>query len=177
MKPQKILDFWFKCTFEQHFGKNAKFDAKIRQQFLKTHEAIARGETADWRKTPRGRLAEIIVLDQFSRNMFRGRPEAFAYDTSALILAQEAVRAGADKKISKNQRLFMYLPFMHSESKKVQRDALKMFTRLGDKKALWFERDHKKIIDRFGRYPHRNRALGRTSTRAELAFMKKHKGY
>src|SRR5436309_2936162 len=101
MTPKKVLHFWLKeCGFKDHFGKNARFDTMIRRRFSKTHQQIVRGELAAWRKTPRGRLAEIIVLDQFSRNMFRGKPEAFRYDTLALALSQEAVQAHADKKLS-----------------------------------------------------------------------------
>lgn len=177
MTPKSVLDFWLKCTFQQHFGKNRRFDALIRRRFLKIHKTIVCGEMAAWRTSAQGKLAEIIVLDQFSRNMFRGTPQAFAYDPLSLALAQEAVAHGADMKVSKKARLFFYLPFMHSESKKVQRECIKLFKRLGDKKALWYARDHKKIIDRFGRYPHRNADLGRKTASAEKKFMRTHKGY
>lgn len=159
------------------FQKSARFDAKVRRKFLNTYESAACGETAHWRSTPKGRLAEIIVLDQFARNMFRGKARAFAADPLALILAQEALRAGADKKMSKYERLFLYLPFMHSESKKVQRDSVRLFKKLGDKQVLWFAKDHQKVVNRFGRFPHRNKALGLKSTAAEKKFMKTHKGY
>ena len=195
------------CSPEQWFKKkSAKFDALIRRRFLKTYWAVVRGETglgprrkagarrreegprnsrareyawetSDWRKTPRGRLAEIIVLDQFSRNMFRGKPQAFLYDPLALALAQEVVRRGDDRKLSKIERRFLYLPFEHSESKKMHREAVRVFKSLGDKEALWYERDHKKVIDRFGRYPSRNKILGRKSTVAEKKFLQTHKGW
>lgn len=173
-----VYKFWFKENgMEQWFQKSAEFDARLRRKFLKLHGAVVRGEAADWRTTPKGRLAEILVLDQFSRNMFRGSGEAFVYDPLALALAQEAVRAGADKRMNKFERLFLYLPFMHSESKRIQRESVRLFKKLGDKEILWYARDHKKVVDRFGRFPHRNKARGWKSTKAEQAFMRTHKGY
>lgn len=178
MKWQAVITFWFhEASPEQKFTKDKKFDALIRRRFLDTHRAATKGELAGWRKSAKGRLAEIIVLDQFSRNMFRGLPQAFASDAVALTLAQEAIRAGAEKKLTKTERQFLYLPFMHSESKKLQRESVQLFKKLGDKKSLWFARDHKKVVDRFGRFPHRNKALGRPSTAAEKKFMRTHKGY
>lgn len=175
-----IHEFWFKkCGPNQWFFKKTKaFDRLLRKKFLKTYGEVVRGEHADWRRSPKGRLAEIIVIDQFSRNMFRGTAGMFRYDELALALAQEVIAAGADKRMSKDERLFLYLPFMHSESKKIQKESMRLFRKFhGDKKTIWFANDHKKIIDRFGRYPHRNRALGRASTAAEKRFMRTHKGY
>lgn len=178
MHWKTVYDFWFKKNgMEQWFQKSARFDALLRRKFLKLHRAVARGETAHWRTTPKGRLTEIIVLDQFSRNMFRGSGEAFAHDALALALAQEAIRAGADRKMGKFERLFLYLPFMHSESKKIQRDSVRLFKKLGDKEVLWYARDHKKVVDRFGRFPHRCAARGWRATKAERKFMQTHKGY
>ena len=122
-------------------------------------------------QTPEGRLAEIIVLDQFSRNLYRDQPHAFAYDNMALILAQEAISLQLDAQLSPEQRAFLYMPFMHSESKLIHEFALKLFQRLGNEINLNFEKKHKVIIDRFGRYPHRNALLGRVSTPEELAFL------
>lgn len=178
MRPRTILMFWFKQHgMKDWFGKDKKFDAKIRKKFIKVYEAAARGEMHEWRKTPRGRLAEILLLDQFSRNMFRSTPRAFASDLQALILAQEALRAGADKSLGTFERFFLYLPFEHSESKKMQRIAVRLISKLGHKEATHYARDHKKVIDRFGRFPHRNAILGRPSTAAEKAFLRTHKGY
>ena len=179
MKPENVINFWFKKLGpDQWFFKpTKKFDALIRRKFLKTYEAVVRGETAHWRKTPKGRLAEIIVLDQFSRNMFRGKPEMFKHDSLSLMLSQEAVARGIDKEFSHWEKVFLYLPYMHSESKKVQRDSIRLFKSLKNKQNTWFAMDHKKIIDKFGRYPHRNVCLGRTSTAAEKKFMLTHKGY
>lgn len=178
MTPRTVLDFWFKETKpEQRFAKSAAFDAKIRRRFLQTYHEASRGELAHWRKSAKGRLAEIIVLDQFPRNMFRGKAQAHACDVLALMLAQEAVRSGADTKLSKEERMFVYLPYMHSESKLVQRDSVKLFKSLGLKEPLSYARDHKRVVDRFGRFPFRNEALGRKSTVAEKKFMRTHKGY
>lgn len=138
---------------------------------------VARGETAEWRSKPAGRLAEVIVLDQFSRNMFRGSKEAFAYDERALALAEEAIRVGADKALSRTERRFLYMPYMHSESKEVHRRAVWLFLSLFDWRTFSYELLHKRIIDSFGRYPHRNEILGRASTAEEKEFVKTHKGF
>ena len=179
MKPQAVLKFWFykKGYDDWFFSKKPGFDALVRRKFLKTYEAVVRGETAIWRKSPKGRLAEIIVLDQFSRNMFRGTPQMYRHDALALALAQEAVTLGADKKLSKDERMFMYLPFEHSESRNIQKESLRLFKQIWGKDMLKYAIDHKNIVDRFGRFPHRNEILGRKSTAAEKKFMKTHKGY
>ncbi len=179
MTWQSIHAFWFKaCGPDQwFFKKTKKFDKLIRSKYEKTYWEIMRGEHADWRTSAKGRLAEIIVLDQFARNMFRGKAQAFVGDALALALAQEAILAGAHKGMSKNERLFLYLPFMHAESKKIQKESIVLFATLNDAKVLWFAKDHKKVIDRFGRYPHRNAARGWKSTPEEKKFMLTHKGY
>ena len=170
--PQDVLEFWFEeATPEQHFRKDAAFDAAIRARFADTHAAAARGERPVWRDTSDGRLAEIIVLDQFSRNLFRDSAQAFACDGMALVLAQEAIRAGADRGVPPARLAFLYMPFMHSESRAVHVDAERLFRLPGLERNHEFELKHKAIIDRFGRYPHRNRVLGRESTPEELAFL------
>ncbi len=120
-----------------------------------------------------GRLAEIIVLDQFSRNVYRDTPRAFAQDALALVLAQELVASGQDRSLPEAQRVFAYMPYMHSESALVHAQAVELFTQLGIQDNLNFELRHKAIIDRFGRYPHRNAILGRTSSAEELAFLER----
>ncbi|MBS1174415.1 MAG: rane protein [Burkholderiaceae bacterium] len=170
--PQTILDFWFtEIDSKLWWTKDAAFDALIRERFAQVHAQANRGELVDWRDTSKGRLAEIIVLDQFSRNMFRDTPRAFASDALALVLAQEAIRAGCHFDVPENMRGFMFLPFMHSESAPMHERALALYTELGEPNQLDFEYKHKRIIDRFGRYPHRNAILGRVSTEAELAFL------
>lgn len=167
-----ILKFWFEETKpEQHFKINKVFDALIRQRFSETHRAAAQAELYEWRTTPDGRLAEIIVLDQFSRNLFRDRPEAFACDGMALVLAQEAVRLGADEALPPQQRAFLYMPYMHSESRAIHATAEQLFRQPGLEANLKYELKHKAIIDRFGRFPHRNAVLGRESTAEEHAFL------
>jgi uncharacterized protein (DUF924 family) len=171
-EPAEILDFWFgELTSAQWYAVSPPLDALIAARFGGLHAAAARCELADWRATPAGRLAEIIVLDQFSRNIFRGSAQAFAHDALALALAQEAVRAGVDAALPPERRAILYLPYMHSESAVIHRAALALYEALGIENNLDFERRHKAIIDRFGRYPHRNDALGRTSTAAEIEFL------
>ena len=172
MQPQDILHFWFDELLEkQHFAKDAALDEAITLRFGATLEAAARCELYAWRAKPEGRLSEIIVLDQFSRNVYRDTPLAFAQDGLALALAQELVTAGHDQQFSVAQRRFTYMPYMHSESRLVHAQALRLFALPGLEDNLDFELKHKAIIERFGRYPHRNAILGRVSTAAEIAFL------
>jgi uncharacterized protein (DUF924 family) len=168
MQPHSILHFWFtELTPKQHFVKDAALDETIRTRFGTTLEAAARCELFAWRATPEGRLAEIIVLDQFSRNVYRNTPRAFAQDA----LAQELMASGQDRSLTVAQRSFAYMPYMHSESALIHEQAVTLFSHPGQENNLRFEHAHKAIIDRFGRYPHRNAALGRSSTAEELAFL------
>jgi uncharacterized protein (DUF924 family) len=144
----------------------------IIDRFSEVYEKAIRCELFDWRENPEGRLAEIIVLDQFSRNMFRESAKSFAFDCLSLSLAQQAVALGADKHIEKSRRSFMYLPYMHSESREIHKEALKIYQSHEVQGSLDFEIKHKNIIDQFGRYPHRNKALGRVSTDKEIEFLK-----
>ena len=172
MQHQSVLHFWFsELTPQQHFAKDAALDESIRTRFGSTLEAAARCELFAWRATPEGRLAEILVLDQFSRNVWRDTPRAFAQDALTLALAQELVVSGQDHSLPTAQRVFAYMPYMHSESAVIHAQAMALFAQLGMENNLEFERRHKAIIDRFGRYPHRNAILGRQSTPEELAFL------
>lgn len=172
MQATNILSFWFnELSPQQHFAKDAALDAAIRTRFGATLEAAARGELAAWRATAAGRLAEIIVLDQFSRNVYRDTPRAFAQDTLALSLAQELVALKQDRNLPLAQRKFAYMPYMHSESALVHTQAVVLFSQPGLEDTLRYELQHQAIIDRFGRYPHRNAILGRTSSAEELAFL------
>lgn len=171
-QPGEILDFWFgELTPKQWYAVSDALDADIARRFGSLHAAAARCELFPWRASAAGRLAEIIVLDQFSRNIFRGQPAAFAQDALALALAQAAVQAGADADLPPPQRAFLYLPYMHSESATIHAEALTLYAALGVAGNLDFEQRHKAIIDRFGRYPHRNAVLGRTSSPEEEAFL------
>jgi uncharacterized protein (DUF924 family) len=172
MLPQPILHFWFEeLTPKQHYVKVDALDETIRTRFGDTLEAAARCELFAWRATPEGRLAEIIVLDQFSRNVYRDTPRAFAQDALALVLAQELVACRGDISLPAAQRVFAYMPTMHSESAIVHEQAVTLFSQPGMENNLDFELRHKAIIDRFGRFPHRNAILGRSSSAEELAFL------
>ena len=172
MQAQDILHFWFdELTDKQHFAKDLALDEMIRTRFGATLAAAASCELFAWRVTPEGRLAEIIVLDQFSRNIYRDTPRAFAQDSLALALAQELVASGQDGTLSPAQRRFAYMPYMHSESRLIHMQAAQLFAQPGLEDGLNFELRHKVIIDRFGRFPHRNALLGRASTAEELAFL------
>lgn len=167
-----IIKFWFtEITPKEWFVKDCSFDQMIIDRFSFVHQAAVQGELHSWRTTAEGSLAEIIILDQFSRNMFRDTPLAFAYDNVALVLAQRAVELALDQSLPAEKRTFVYMPYMHSESALIHEQAVKLFDQPGLENNLQFEYRHKEIIDRYGRYPHRNAILGRTSTTDELDFL------
>jgi len=167
-----VIEFWFEeITPAQWWQKNDGFDALIRDRFAELHLSTSRCERFAWRRRPLGRLAEIIVLDQFSRNLYRDQPEAFAHDSLALALAQQAIATGIDQRMDAKQRGFLYMPFMHSESRAMQNQSVQLFSQPGLDAHLSSARRHRDIIERFGRYPHRNKILGRVSTDEELAFL------
>lgn len=173
----EVLDFWFVAHGQDDwFGGKAEFDAKLQAGFADTHAAVARGEAWKWRATADGRLAEIIVLDQFSRQLHRGSPQAFAQDPMALVLAQEAVAGEHDTAIDQERRFFVYMPYMHSESLLVHEEGVRLFTALGNQGVLDYELAHVEVLRRFGRYPRRNAALGRQSTPEEVAYMESGEG-
>lgn len=169
---QQVLDFWFdEIEPAMRWKKDDAFDALLVERFSETHRRASHCELFEWRVQPQGRLAEIIVLDQFSRNMFRDSPLAFASDAQALTLAQEAIACGADDSLTQEQRSFLYMPFMHSESLQIHELAVELFRKNGISSNLDFEFKHKRIIEEFGRYPHRNKVLGRHSTPEEAEFL------
>ena len=169
---QTVIDFWFgELDAKQWWQPSESLDALIGQRFSTVHRQAARCELFTWRATPLGRLAEIIVLDQFSRNMCRNTAQAFAHDALALALAQEAVACAADQAVGAVQRAFFYMPYMHSESLAIHDQALVLFSQDGMASNLDFEHRHRAIIERFGRYPHRNVALERASSNEEIAFL------
>lgn len=172
LSPNDVLNFWFGELGAKHwFAKSDAVDADIAARFGDVHARAIACELDGWRTNGRGRLAEIIVLDQFSRNLFRDDPRAFAADPLALGLAQEAISLGVDKDLALPERAFIYMPFMHSESPIIHDRAMALFSAPGLEMNLDFELKHKAIIDRFGRYPHRNAVLGRPSTPEEVAFL------
>lgn len=174
--PEALIHFWFvEHGYEDWFSGAAEFDAKCNR-FADLHAEVARGEAWAWRETPEGRLAELILLDQFSRQLHRGKPEAFAQDKMALVLAQEAIATGADDAVHRDWASFFYMPFMHAESLVIQNEGVRLFEAHGDEKSVQFMIDHRDTIARFGRFPFRNAALGRQSTEAEIAYMQEQDG-
>ncbi|BBG59249.1 DUF924 family protein [Providencia rustigianii] len=169
---EEVLSFWFEeSTPKQWFEKSEKFDITIAKRFKTLSEQASQGELAYWRSSIRGRLAEIIILDQFSRNLWRNTPRAFAQDGMALVLAQEAIKQPDYNMLTLSQRKFILMPFMHSESSFIHLQAVELFRMLGDDNTLDYEMRHKAIIDKFGRYPHRNGILNRPSTAEEVVFL------
>lgn len=170
--PGDILRFWFEETPEASWWKvDPAFDALLRQRFPPLLLQAAAGELHAWRDSVHGRLAEVIVLDQFPRNIHRGTPQAFAQDPLALALSQEAVRSGALAQLTPVQCSFLLMPYMHSESAAIHALADPLFREHTQGTSHAFELKHKAIIDRFGRYPHRNALLGREPTPEETAFL------
>jgi uncharacterized protein (DUF924 family) len=172
MTPEEVLHFWFEeLAPKQWFKPDPALDQEIARRFSDLHHALAQDVPADWVATPRAMLAAVIALDQFPRNMFRGTARAFATDHLALATAQEAIARGSDRALSVAERQFLYLPFEHAEDPAMQARSVALYQALGDKEGLDYARRHKAIIDRFGRFPHRNAALRRVSTAEELDFL------
>ncbi len=167
-----VLDFWFQdCTPTQWFSRDPALDARISHRFGPVHRLAAAGKLADWGGSAAGALAEILLLDQFSRNIYRDDPRAFATDP----LARQRLAAALDKKLDKDldrsRRVFLYMPLMHSENLADQTLSVTLFGRLGLADSLDYAEKHREIIARFGRFPHRNAVLGRASTPEEVAFL------
>jgi uncharacterized protein (DUF924 family) len=184
MPVNEVLDFWFGRSNSPEFGqiqnkwfeKDLAFDEEVRSRFLSQYELAASGQLDSWQESPENCLALIILLDQFPRNMFRGAPQAFATDSKALSVAKHAVNNNFDRELLPIQRWFIYLPFEHSENLEHQHKSLELFTRLQNESGIESVVDyairHLEIIERFGRFPHRNQMLGRETTPAEAEFLK-----
>ncbi len=172
--PEEILSFWFEENGEeQWFGKDPAFDAEIRARFGAAYQDALAGRFDAWRADPRSCLALVTMLDQFPRNMFRESPRSYEADAKALALAREAVAAGRDAALTPNERLFLYLPFEHSEDLADQRRSVELVAGMGgDERHLDYARRHLVVVERFGRFPHRNAVLGRESTAEEVEFLK-----
>ena len=169
----KILEFWFEeLDPSEWWVQDDQLDKSITERFSEIHRKARQCEYFEWRVDARGRLAEIIVLDQFSRNIFRGSAMSFACDSTALALSQEAISVGADEELNAIECSFLYMPFMHSESLKIHEMALDLYEKNGIRNNYDFEVKHKLIIEQFGRYPHRNELLDRVSTDDEIEFLK-----
>lgn len=178
LQAREVLDFWFRESERdpRWFRKDPALDVEVRARFLPLYEHAAAGKLAPWLDGPRDCLALIVVLDQFPRNMFRGTARAFATDAAALAAARHAVARGYDRSMRPAQRMFLYLPFQHAESLEDQRRSCELNAPLGAFPETFdvprFAEAHRAIIERFGRFPHRNAALGRPSTAEEIEFLK-----
>jgi uncharacterized protein (DUF924 family) len=169
--PNEIVAFWRDAGPKRWFEADPEFDAQVRQRFLATHTAAAAGKFTDWEAGADGALALLIVLDQFPRNMFRGTAQAFATDALAREVARRAIARGFEGKVEPAMRGFFYLPFMHSEELADQQYCVDLYRAAGDADGLKWAEAHLDPILRFGRFPHRNEILGRTSSPEELAFL------
>lgn len=177
-QAKKVLDFWFSPQMQPYwFAKSDDVDAEIRAQFLDLHADACAGRLDDWKQNADTALALTIVFDQFPRNMFRGSPQSFASDGLALDVAIQAMDHGFDREVSADQRQFFYLPLMHSEDLDVQNRSVEIYQKLGNENSLDFARQHRDIIAQFGRFPHRNKVLGRENTAEETEFLKTHSGF
>ncbi len=177
-QTDEIIRFWFEELSPQHwFKRDDAVDAQIRQRFLPLYEDLQTRAAGAPPGNARDALATVIVLDQFPRNLFRGSARAFATDTLALSIAQRAIENGWDRELSAQQRAFLYMPFQHAEDRAVQGRSVELFAAVGIEQSLDYARQHQEIIERFGRFPHRNAALGRDSTPEEIEFMKHHPGF
>lgn len=169
--PAEVIAFWREAGPERWFEKNEVFDEAVRARFLALHERAAAGELKDWENSAEGTLALLLLFDQFPRNMFRGTARAFATDELARAIAASALLKGFDAQVPSDLRTFLYLPFEHSEDMADQERGLALHTATGDQDDLKWAQIHADIIRRFGRFPHRNAALGRGTTPEEQAFL------
>lgn len=169
--PEAVLAFWRQAGPDKWFNKDDAFDAEIRLRFLPTYEAAAAGHLGNWEDTPEGALALVIVIDQFPRNMFRDDRRAYAADPVAREVADRAIARGFDQKFQPAERSFFYLPCEHSEALADQERCIALFQAMGDADLLKWAELHAGIIRRFGRFPHRNAVLGRSTTAEEQAFL------
>ena len=172
---QEVLDFWFAAANRRSwFAPTPEFDQAIRTRFGETFARVAAGELKRWENSPEGCVALCLLLDQMPRHIFRGTPRAFATDANAVAVAGRAVDRGFDRRVPPDYRNFLYMPFMHSERLADQLRAVALFEAAGLSEALGYAKDHLAIIRRFGRFPHRNAILGRTSTAEEVGFLMQH---
>lgn len=173
---KEVIDFWFDPEhITLHFDEDEEFDEKIRSKFLDTWKLASEGLLVDWRKDIRGRLAEIIVLDQFSRNLWRNDIRTYTQDKMAIALAQEVINHPDYNMLNTMEKKYILLPFMHSESLELHDWALKYYEDLGDDNLLYFEKLHRDVLEEFGRYPYQNRDLGRESSAEELKALEERK--
>lgn len=176
--PEQIRDFWFSDEMRPYwFERSDAIDQKITETFGPTYQAAHDGALDHWIETPEDALALIIALDQFPRNMFRGSPRSFESNDIALRHARAALDRGHDAQVAADARSFFYLPFMHSEDLADQERSVALYQVLGNEIGLKFAEEHRDIVARFGRFPHRNAVLGRETTEEEAEFLKTHSGF
>jgi len=167
-----ILDFWFSAEIKAlWYNSTAEFDQLLSERFLETYKAAVKGELEQWSDSPEGSLALVILLDQFPLNMFRGKKECFQSELESIRVANQAIESQFDVKLPDEQKAFLYLPFMHSETLKDQDRAIALFEKAGLGDNLKYARHHRNIIERFGRFPHRNKILDRNSTPEEISYL------
>lgn len=176
--PQQIIDFWYSPAIKQHwFNSTPEIDQQIREQYQTLWQQAQAGQLDSWQQSPQGCLALVILLDQFPLNMFRGKAEGFATEQQAVAICKQAIQQGLDKQLEKPQLGFLYMPLMHSENRADQDLSISKFTEAGLPDNLHFAQHHREIVQRFGRFPHRNAILGRESTAEEIAYLNSEQGY
>ncbi len=176
--PRQIIDFWFADgTRKFWFKSTPEFDRELSERYQDTWEQASRGELDHWLQSAEGCLALVIVLDQFPLNMFRGNAQSFASEVQSRDVATVAIERGLDKVLPVEQLAFLYMPYMHSEALEDQKLALELFAQPGLESNLRFAHHHHAIIEKYGRFPHRNAALGRTSTDAEIEYLNSKKAF
>jgi uncharacterized protein (DUF924 family) len=171
IQASEIVGFWREAGYEKWFTRDEAFDAEFERRFHQAHLAAARGELEAWLASSEGALALLILLDQFPRNCFRGCAHSYATDGLARSYARRAIDAGFDLQVETALRMFFYLPFEHSEAMADQERAMELFAQIGDDELMKYARLHRDLIARFGRFPHRNQALGRESTQEEIDYL------
>ena len=175
---QELIDFWFSDEVSQYWFNSTKaFDRQLLESYGETWQRAAQGELDDWQQTATGSLALIILFDQFPLNMFRGTPKCFSTEVQSVVIARHAIENEFDRQLAVNQRSFMYMPFMHSEDMKDQALALELFRQPGLENNYRFAKHHYSIVDQFGRFPHRNKIMGRESSEAEIKYLNSKQGF
>ena len=175
---RQLIEFWFSDDVSQYwFNSTQAFDQQLLESYGETWQRAKQGEFDDWQQTAMGSLALIILFDQFPLNMFRGAAKCFSTETQSLVVAQRAIKNEFDRQLAVNQRSFMYMPFMHSEDLEDQALALELFNQPGLENNYRFAKHHCGIVEQFGRFPHRNKILGRESSEAEIEYLNSKQGF
>ena len=176
--PDELIEFWFsELVAKRWFNSTPEFDDSLRHRYQELYEAASHGHLDHWRDTPLGSLALVILFDQIPLNIFRGQARSFATEEHARRVASIAIKHGYDKQLTDQQKAFLYMPFMHSESLQDQNRSIELYEKAGLENNLRFARHHRDIIERFGRFPHRNALLGRKSTEQEIAYLDSPEGF